>query len=351
MKPLFHNLSYFLTALLLVQVTIATGQSGAKTKSMKKDFVVGQDVRLNLETSFGKVHCNVWDKNLMTIDVKVTAEARSDNDAQKILDQITPEITGNSSLVEIKTRIGNTGSGGKSKSFSIDYTINMPRSTTLSADCRFGDLFIDESTGPVKINLEYGNLTINRMSNPSSSITLKFSNGTIHNAANATFDFQYSTFNNKNAAGVTCKSRFSTVDFGNLRSLALDSEYDTYTIENAGDITGSGKFSTITVNLLERKIDLDVEYGGLEVESVSASFSSIDISASFNGVSLGIPSTASYRLSADLSFGDCRYPKGSAVSVTEKTHTSKVLSGIVGGSKAPSAKVTLRGRNTDFDLH
>lgn len=351
MKPSFLKQPALLAALLLIPAFSCLAQSGVKTKSMKKEFVVGQDVRLNIETSFGKVHCNVWDKNLMTIDVLVTADARSDKDAQRLLDQITPEITGNSSLVEIKTNIGNTGSNGKSKSFSIDYTINMPKSTTLSAENRFGDLFIDESTGPVKIDIEYGNLTINKLSNPASSITLKFSNGTIHSAGNATFNLQYSTFKNSNAADIKSKTRFSTIDLGTLSSVLLDSEYDTYSVDKIIAMNGSGKFSTLNIGQLEQKLDMDVEYGGLDVKAVNPSFSLIDITASFNSVSLGIPSSASYRLNADMSFGDCRYPKGSAVTVVENSHTSKTLSGTVGSSKNPTAKVSLKGQNTDIELY
>jgi hypothetical protein len=99
MKALFLKSLAVITALLLIPSTGIFAQSSDKSKSLKKEFVVGQDVKLNIETSFGKVHCNVWDKNLMTIDVLVKADARSDKDAQNLLNQITPIITGNSSLL------------------------------------------------------------------------------------------------------------------------------------------------------------------------------------------------------------------------------------------------------------
>jgi hypothetical protein len=337
--------------LVLIPALASLAQSGTKTKSMKKEFVVGQDVKLNVETSFGKVHCNVWDKNLMTIDVLVTVDARSDKEAQNLLDQITPVITGNSSLVEITTKIGNTGSSGKSKSFSIDYTVNMPRSTNLSVENRFGDLYIDESTGPVKVNIEYGNLTINRLTNPASNITLKFSNGTIRNSGDFRMNLQYSTFKNSSASDINSQTKFSTIDLGDISSIIVDSEYDTYSIGKVRIINGSGKFSTIKIDELEQKLDLATEYGGLDVKSVNPSFSVINLVASFNGIELGIPSSASYKLNADMSFGDCKYPKVSAVTVTEKSHTSKLLTGTVGTSKSPSSKVNIKGKNCDVKLY
>jgi len=351
MKPLMLKSLTLIAALVLIPVVASLAQSGTKTKSIKKEFVVGQDIKLNIETSFGKVHCNVWDKNLMTIDVLVTADAISDKEAQNLIDQITPVITGNSSLVEIITKIGNTGSSGKSKSFSIDYTINMPRSTSISVENRFGDLYIDESTGPVKINLEYGNLTINRLTNPASDITLKFSNGTIRTAGDARLNLQYSNFKNSSASDIKSQTKFSTIDLGDLNSLVVDSEYDTYSVEKIKTMNGSGKFSTIKIEELEQKLDLTVEYGGLDVKSVNPSFSLINLIASFNGIELGIPSTASYRLNADMSFGDCTYPKGSMVTVSEKSYTTKLLTGTVGTSKSPTSKVNIKGKNCDVKLY
>lgn len=336
---------------MLIPVFTTLAQSTVKTKAIKKEFVVGQDVKLNVETSFGKVHCNVWDKNLMTINALITADARSEKDAQSLLDKITTEITGNSSLVEITTKIGNTGSSGKSKSFSIDYTINMPRSTTITVSNRFGDLFIDETTAPAKINIEYGNLTINRLTHPSSVIAMKFSNGTINEAGDFKLNLEYSTFKIKNASDINCTTKFTTLDLGKLSTLVIDSEYDTYKFNEIKTLTGDGKFSTLDIEQLNQKLDLNVEYGGLDVESVSPSFSLINIVASFNGINIGIPSSASYQLNADVSFGECRYPKASSVTVTEKSFTSKLYTGKVGSSNTPSAKVNIKGKNSDIKLY
>lgn len=351
MKPLFLKSLTLLATVFFIPAFACMAQSGIKTKTMNKDFVVGQDVKLIIETSFGKVHCNVWDKNLMTIDVLVTADARSEKEAQHLLDQITPEITGNSSLVKINTKIGNTGSNGKSKSFSIDYTISMPRSTTISIDNRFGDVYIDESTGPVKINIEYGNLTINSLKNSASFIALKFSNGTINSVGDAKFDLQYSTLKNKNGSDVNSNTRFSTLDLGNLTSLVIDSEYDTYSMGEISTMTGTGKFSTLDVDELNLKLDLTVEYGALDIKTINQNFSLINLVASFNGIDLGISPAASYRLNADMSFGECQYPRGSAVNVTEKSFTSKMFSGIVGTSKNPTSRVNIKGKNCDIKLY
>ncbi len=350
MKALLLKSLVISAAMLIIPAYNCVAQSGIKTKSVKKEFVVGQDVKLNVETSFGKVHCNVWDKNLMTIDVLVTADARNDKDATNLLNQITPVISGNSSLVEISTKFGKTGENYKSKSFSVDYTINMPRSTSITVNNRFGDLYIDETTSPANITIEYGNMTINRLTSPASVVTLKFSNGTINTLGNIKLNMQYSTLKVKNALDISSETKFTTLDLGDLRSLNIDSEYDTYKINEIKSMSGSGKFSSFDIDKLVQKLDLKLEYGGLDVESVSPSFTLINLVASFNTIGLGIPSTASYILNADMSFGDCTYPKESSVTVTEKSNTSKLLTGKVGLSNSPS-RVNIKGQNCDVELY
>ncbi len=349
-SPKPENRKVMLLALLLLALSIPLS-AAEKTKTLKKEFVVGQDVRLNIETSYGKVHLNVWDKNLMTIDVLVTAEASSEKNVQQLLDNITPVISGNSSQVDIVTRIGNTGSSGKNRSFSIDYTINMPRSSNLNADTRFADLFLDESSGVAKINIEYGNLTINKLTNPAADITLKFSNASIFAAADMKLDAQYSNLKSKSSGKVSCNSKFSTLDMGELTSLGLTSGYDTYTIDKLKSVSGTAKFSNITINDLAQKLDMEMDYGGLDVKYVNPAFSMISLTASFNGIDLGIPSSASYQLSADLSFGELNYPRNANITVTEKSYTSKTYTGTVGSSKSPVSKVFIRGKNCDVKVY
>jgi hypothetical protein len=52
-----------------------------------------------------------------------------------------------------------------------------------------------------------------------------------------------------------------------------------------------------------------------------------------------------------MSFGGCRYPQKSAVTVTEKSMTSSLYSGTVGTDKSPSARVSIKGRNSDVKLY
>lgn len=344
LKPAF--LAFLLIAISLEGI----GQQGIKTKDLSREFDVNSNATLLVDNSFGKVHCSAWDKNKISIVAEIKVEAKNDKTAQEVLDKISCEISGNANLVEIKTRIGNSTNNSQNKSFSINYTINMPASVLLDISNKFGDVFIDKTTSASTINVDYGNLTILEILNPGARINLKFSAGNIEKMGRINLDLQYSSLKLGTAEVASVDSKFSTLNFSQSNSISIKSEYDTWNVGKVSGIDGYGKFTTLNIGELINRLDLDMQYGGLDVKNVNPTFSQITINSSFNSIKLGIPRSASYRLEASTSFGDCQYPSGSKVQVTEKSITSKTYSGVVGQLSNPTAKVTVSAKNSDVRL-
>jgi len=349
MKNLWFK-SIFAALLIALPHANAFAQQSQRSRSDHKEFATAGNVKVSIETSFGKVQCVTWDKNQVTVDVRVNASASTDRDAQKILDAISTQISGNSSEIIIRTAIGNTGNS-RNKSFNVDYTINLPRTANLDISQRFGDLFLDDCTGKVKINVEYGNLTLGSLTDPASDITLKFSKGTINQLGDCKLKLEYSTLKTRRSANLKVNSRFSTYESGEVTILDTDSEYDTFMVDRVTEFSGSGKFSSFKVEELLRKADLAIDYGDLEIKSVADNFILVNLISSFNNIRIRIPSSASYKLNADMSFGECRYPANASVSVTEKSFTNKLYSGIVGSNRSSTARVNIKGKNSDVKLY
>ncbi len=350
MKPVFVKTA-LLIIFLLSAPAFGLAQQETRTKNISRQFKVNSDVKLKVESSFGKVNCTVWDKNEISVDVEIRVDTRSENEARRILDQINPVITGSASLVEIKTETGSISSGNKSTSFSVDYTIRMPESTRLDIESRFGSLYTDATTAPARLAVEYGSLTLKKFTNPDYEIILKFSTGKIESLGKGRLDLQYSTINLGTADFIDMDSKFSTISTKTTTGIRIDSQYDNLSIEKISGLEGSAKFTAIKIDALINRLELSLQYGGLDVSSVHPSFSNISLDASFNSINLGIDPAASYRLNADMSFGECRYPKKAAISVTGKSMTSSLYSGTVGTDKNPSARVTIKGRNSDVKLY
>ena len=56
------------------------------TKVINKEYTVNPDAQVILDNKFGQIHCNNWDKNLVTVEVRITVTASSQESANKLLD-------------------------------------------------------------------------------------------------------------------------------------------------------------------------------------------------------------------------------------------------------------------------
>ena len=103
----------FLPVLLLIFI-LFQGKASAydeSSKVIKKEYTVNPDAQVLLENKFGQIHCNNWDKNMVSIEIRITVGASSPEKAQKLLDLVTIVSEGTPSNVQIRTVFGKDFSG------------------------------------------------------------------------------------------------------------------------------------------------------------------------------------------------------------------------------------------------
>jgi len=85
--------------LLVVSIFAFTLQSAnAKEeykKNIKESFDISKDAKLVLKNKFGKIHCENWDKNSISIEVEITVDASNQEKANKYFEKINVDIKGN----------------------------------------------------------------------------------------------------------------------------------------------------------------------------------------------------------------------------------------------------------------
>ena len=76
-------------SLLVVLLGVIVGtQAIAKeefTKKISKSYDVNKDATLAIKNKFGKIHCQNWDQNAISIEVTITLEASNQEKANKYL--------------------------------------------------------------------------------------------------------------------------------------------------------------------------------------------------------------------------------------------------------------------------
>jgi hypothetical protein len=320
------------------------------TKVIKKEFSVNPDAQLVIDNSFGNVHCNNWDKNVVQIEVVITMDAPDEESAGRMFDKVVVNITGSSSQVEVKTIIPEGGFKGRSR-VKIDCNINMPTSINLDLSNKFGDIYLNELGGKGKINLGYGKMQAGKFLNSDNLFDIKFSDINVKWIKGAVVNLKYSKMDLGYAGSMRLDSKFSDLDAEKIISLVLNFEGGKLDMENGSVIDGKSKFSDFNITRLEQSLSLDIQYGNCDIDEMPVDFTSINVKNKYGNVDVGLPSAASYSLDAEMKFCELDFPESKA-NITQRitTNTSKSYKATVGKEASPASKVFVRSEFGNVSL-
>jgi hypothetical protein len=326
----------------LVIGTYAAKAHDEYTRVLKKEFTINPDAKLIIDNKFGKVHCNNWEKNVISMEIVTTVVAADEKSAAKMFDRISIVTTATPAQVEALTVFQGDNTQGKSK-MTIDYTINMPASISLDLTNKFGDIYINELNGKAKIDLSYGNMEINKLNNSDNLLDIKFSKVNIKSIKGAVLSLKYSDLDLEYAGSLRIDAKYSTMYASQVISLAGSYEGGKLNMENSSAIDGKTRFSDLSITRLEKNLNLEIQYGSFDVDEMPADFGNISIQNKYGNVSIGLPKDASYSLDANMKYCDLDFPDDRAdFSQKITTNTGKIYKAIVGKTVNPAGKVFVR---------
>lgn len=327
-----------------------SAQMQEANRRISKNFQVNHDAVLIVDNRFGKIHCEVWDKNEIAIEAEITAVAGSLKEAQRLLENVKVDIRGNALKVEAITTMEERSGRGNKSVVTVDYSIKLPRTLNLNLSNKFGDIFLDENAGSSIIDLSYGNLQVNRLLGEKHALNMKFSKGNLGTAGHLKLEVSYSELRAKEITNLVVDSKFSTLEIEHAAIVTQESQYDTSELGETREVRSVAKFSTIRIGSVSEQLILDMKYGGCTVKEIGPSFKEVTVTNSFGNVDLRFNPESSFKLDASGSFGEVTFPKGSDVTVDEKSHTSKSYKGTIGKGNRMQRVVTVSTRNGDVNI-
>jgi len=250
------NIFSLVAVLSLPALSYAGTDDGVeKKKNISKSYNVGSSDKLSIENSFGDVVINTWDKNEFKVDVEMYSKAKTEEEAQKILDKINVTESQSGGEVWFKTSVGNIKGnnnrgdgddddddndsdngnhkhhGDKNQEFHINYVVYMPSGNPLKIDNQFGKTTIPDFKGSADITSKFGGLTAGKLSNVD-EIDVEFGKGEIADVHNGKVTFKFDSKSHvRNVSGsVKLNVEFSEAQFGlsdNLADLSLNNSYST----------------------------------------------------------------------------------------------------------------------------
>lgn len=343
-------------SLILVLLGVLVGtQAIAKeefTKKISKSYDVNKDATLAIKNKFGKIHCQNWDQDAISIEVTITLEASNQEKANKYFDKIKIELTGNNERVSAITSFDDNLFDKNNNEISIDYMVKMPKSIGVELDHKFGDIILEEVQGPSSIELGYGSLKANKLMSNDNDLEIKFSEGFIGYVKSASLELKYSELEIDEANDMSAESKFSELDIRKIDVLTLESGYDDDFIGTIRDLDIEAGFSDVEVRSLEERLVADIDYGELKVKEMGRDFNLIDITNSFSDANIGFHAESSFRLNATIKMGDLSYPRDKArLSVVDLSYTSNKYEGVIGDNQDTNSKVMIEAKNSGVHLY
>ena len=339
MKLLFKSTCIY----ALTFAAITANAQVERTKEINKTFDVSTSNTLSITNKYGDVHINTWDKNVIEVNVTVTADKRSESRAQEALDKVKIDFDESSSEIEVETNIDGGFNNRNGEKLTIDYEVNMPKSNDLNLRHSYGSLFMDDLSGEVDLKMSYGNMKVGNLSGET-RIKLAYGNGEIDKMGDGELSVGYSNLNLDEAGDVEISNQYSNIDVKKSLDISLSNKYGNMSIEDVNSLKGSSKYGKVSIDKLFNTLVLEMAHGsGVNVRWISKGFNWIDIDSNYASSTLKFEKGFSAELEGIFKYCSLKYDSEDFdFSYIDKGNTSSEYKGKIGAGGSSNSKIRLR---------
>jgi len=360
MKKRIFNTGLIGVVLLSVTLSVWALPPDRVIKKYHKSYPATHKTVLSIQNKYGDVNLENWEKDSISIDVKIMVEYPDREKAQKLLGYLKVDFNIQGDNISAVTVIDNDFSRygrhfwGNEKKFSIDYTIHTPAYINYNLLNKYGNAFINKIDGKINIEIRYGHLKINKLTQgnhkPLNNIILAYSKGTIEEANWLMLNLKYSRLEINHVSALAGETRYSKLYTGDVSSIVLESKYDTYRFGKLNNLFVEAGYGDIEADEVRKKVMLETRFTDVSVKNIPAGFTSIEVDNEYGHIKLDIDSVASYRLTGSTSYCAIHYPESDRISRITKNNSSEVH-GFIGKDRNSVSTVKIKSRYGTVDLH
>ena len=345
----FKSKSLLLSLLLIVTVSFSlSAQDASKTYSETYD--ISKGVTLSTDTKYSDIELLTWEKDVVDILVEVEVDASSDNKAREILEKIDVHISKSGNTINLETDIDNGWS--RNVKFEINITIKAPKYINLDVENSYGDLFIQEVTGLVLLDLRYSNLKAGTLSRgnekPYNMIDLAYSNGEVDEAGWVEVELSYSDLEINLSRMLFVESKYSKLIGEKAGGIITEGAYDKYYIDEIDSFVAELRYSGLKFEVLNKTLSLHSAYTSAKIMKLSKDFDEVDASLSYGNIYLNVESDASYKFEGEAKYGNVNIDTDDKLSKSKENSYQRVW-GTVGSNPKSSMKLVTKYGNSTIE--
>ena len=345
-KPIYNSkyLIVFLFGLFcLGQTVFALKHDFEKTKIVEKLFPVSSDVVLLVDNKYGEIHVDTWDQNSVKLEVSIVVNGETESKVLERLEDINIDIENNTpEELRIKTIIDAEKWENLYSHLSdyisctdknrINYKLKIPKTAKLNLINEFGDIYLDDMTGNVNVNLKYGSIIGGRFLGEKNVFQVKYGNAELTEIVDGSIDVKYSKIEIEKSRTLNIVTKYSDVELDEIDELDIMGSYGALEINSIISLKGEIKYMNLDINELLNDIDLDVNYvPEFDIDYIPAKFELVEIDAKYSSLNIGFDLNSHFRLNAETKYGNIRIAKPFAQNVEQNDRgKTKLLKAIVG---------------------
>ena len=296
MKAL-SNYKFLLISACLALGYPSTGQTYENSRSLREAYRISPNVEVQVINKYGDIHLVPWAKDSVVFEIDLSVTSNKQAKVDKIFDYIDFDFKATayyviaqtvfegqdniwSEMADVASTIFSSGTSTR-----IDYTVYFPSGNAVSIENKFGNIYTTDHTGKVDINLSNGDLKGNAFSGQT-RLKIEFGNVTIDRITSGNINLGYAEMNLDDGGDMTIESRSSKIYLNNCTKLNLDSRRDRYYVKSAGELTGETFFTYLSLDKVVSKINLKTNYGDVKLMAIADGFSRMDFSSEYSDINI-----------------------------------------------------------------
>ena len=263
----------------------------------------------SLDTRYGRVQINPWNKQEIKVDAELVARSENDAGARQMLDALGVQwldYDAKTGGVAVSTQFGPAlrGRPGGCR-YEVNYTVWLPRTTALKVCNSFGEVTVaGDMSGPTELVVEYGTLRTARLEGPRNFLRIANGECRVAFVARASIDASYAQLRLDTGTTVDLRNNYSDVDIGTVQDLTVHSKYGDVALGTVRNLRGSSGYSRFTIDKLDEALDMALRYcPEFVVRDMGANFRQVNLDGGFSTIRLGFAEAPAFRFDVSTEQG------------------------------------------------
>ncbi len=264
------------------------------TKNIVREFQISPSGTTAIHNKHGKVTVNTWGERKVKIEVSISVNALSQQEADRALGQINVNFLSTTAFVKAETVIGSI-SCQSLENYVINYQVWIPTDNNLEISNKYGDCEIGNLNGGFTAQVKYGDLKAGKIkldavlrsdfckayivSTNNLSGTVNHGSLLVDDAQNIQIEAENNTSVFRRANNIHVKARFGYLEVGKAKHVVLNTKFNTTKVMAANSLALTACNSRTEVDNLLDQLVADLQNGALEVGSVHKNFDRVEIAA------------------------------------------------------------------------